>query len=377
MDNVLDHQHLKPVNVRRGFPDDEHNMVKKQLPSVSSTLIRPAIMSNIDVCEDRENMRIAKFRQVLDAPTTNLTELRKFSWHGIPRILRGNTWRILSGYIPTNTNRRSSTLERKRVEYRNFITQYYDSRLDPLYEDMFWQIRVDIPRTNPLIPFFQLEVVQNIFERILFIWSIRHPASGYVQGINDLVIPFFVVFLNEYIEDVDKCNINEIPTAILDCVEADAFWCLSKLLDGIQNNYIFAQPGIQVNINALQTLVSRINEPLNNLLRSYKIDYLHFSFRWMNNLLMRELPLAASIRLWDTYWSETDGFFLLHLYVCAALLNRFSDDILSKKSFTTVMTFLQNLPCDNFSDDDVSQLLSEAYQLKYMFGDAPHHLMNS
>lgn len=39
----------------------------------------------------------------------------------------------------------------------------------------------------------------KIFERILFIWAIRHPASGYVQGINDLVTPFFVVFVFEYI----------------------------------------------------------------------------------------------------------------------------------------------------------------------------------
>jgi len=41
----------------------------------------------------------------------------------------------------------------------------------------------------------------QLFERILYIWAIRHPASGYVQGINDLVTPFFVVFLSEYIAD--------------------------------------------------------------------------------------------------------------------------------------------------------------------------------
>jgi len=38
-----------------------------------------------------------------------------------------------------------------------------------------------------------------MFERILYIWAMRHPASGYVQGINDLVTPFFVVFLQEFI----------------------------------------------------------------------------------------------------------------------------------------------------------------------------------
>lgn len=46
---------------------------------------------------------------------------------------------------------------------------------------------------------FQQTTVQEMFERILFIWAIRHPASGYVQGMNDLVTPFYVVFLQEYL----------------------------------------------------------------------------------------------------------------------------------------------------------------------------------
>jgi Rab-GTPase-TBC domain len=29
-------------------------------------------------------------------------------------------------------------------------------------------------------------------------WGFRHPASGYVQGINDLVTPFLAVFLSEH-----------------------------------------------------------------------------------------------------------------------------------------------------------------------------------
>lgn len=35
--------------------------------------------------------------------------------------------------------------------------------------------------------------------RILYIWHTRHPSSGYVQGINDIVTPFIIVFLNEHI----------------------------------------------------------------------------------------------------------------------------------------------------------------------------------
>ena len=33
-------------------------------------------------------------------------------------------------------------------------------------------------------------------------------------------------------------------------IEADSFWCMTKVLDGIQDNYTFAQPGIQVQTRA-------------------------------------------------------------------------------------------------------------------------------
>lgn len=40
----------------------------------------------------------------------------------------------------------------------------------------------------------------------------RHPASGYVQGINDVVTPFIVVFLSEYIEI--NLDVLEVPVKL-------------------------------------------------------------------------------------------------------------------------------------------------------------------
>jgi len=31
--------------------------------------------------------------------------------------------------------------------------------------------------------------------RLLFVWSMRNPATAYVQGINDLAAPLLIVFL--------------------------------------------------------------------------------------------------------------------------------------------------------------------------------------
>jgi TBC1 domain family member 2 len=131
---------------------------------------------------------------------------------------------------------------------------------------------------NPLLSIFQHLAVQELFERILFIWAIRHPASGYVQGINDLVTPFFLVFLSELIDDgtfellidkisserrldieIEKFDICSLSESDRRLVEADSFWATSYLLEGIQDNYTFAQPGIQYKLRALEELIKRID----------------------------------------------------------------------------------------------------------------------
>ncbi|KAM5180294.1 TBC1 domain family member 22B isoform 1-T1 [Mantella aurantiaca] len=322
----------------------------------------------------REKTRLEKFKQLLSSLNTDLDELRKYSWPGIPRDVRPTTWRLLSGYLPANKERQQQILRRKRAEYFGFIEQYYDSRNEEHHQDTYRQIHIDIPRTNPLIPLFQQPLVQEIFERILFIWAIRHPASGYVQGINDLVTPFFVVFLTEHVEDdVENFDMSSLSPDTLKNIEADSFWSISKLLDGIQDNYTFAQPGIQKNVKALEELVSRIDSEVHRHLQKYEVEYLQFAFRWMNNLLMRELPLRCTIRLWDTYQAEPEGFSHFHLYVCAAFLIKWRKEILDEEDFQGLLMLLQNLPTIHWGNEEIGLLLAEAYRLKYMFADAPNH----
>lgn len=55
------------------------------------------------------------------------------------------------------------------------------------------------------LKFKRMFCLLQALERILFIWAIRHPASGYVQGINDLLTPFFVVFLSEFVSKSVLC----------------------------------------------------------------------------------------------------------------------------------------------------------------------------
>lgn len=59
--------------------------------------------------------------------------------------------------------------------------------------------------------------------------------------------------------DPENFDPSVLPKKILDAIEADSFWCLSRLLDGIQDNYIFAQPGIVRSVKRMAELVSRID----------------------------------------------------------------------------------------------------------------------
>ncbi|XP_064488219.1 TBC1 domain family member 22B-like isoform X2 [Ornithodoros turicata] len=327
----------------------------------------------------QQNMHVLldKFQTILKTSKTDLEVLRPLSWKGIPPEVRPITWRLLAGYLPANSERRAAVLERKREEYFNFVKQYYDTRNDDVHQETYRQIHIDIPRMSPLVPLFQQESVQKIFERILYIWAIRHPASGYVQGMNDLVTPFFIVFLQEHVskdQEVETFDVSQLDLSVLQDIEADSFWCMSKLLDGIQDNYTFAQPGIQSKVNMLKELIQRIDSPLHDHLQRHCVEFLQFTFRWMNNLLMRELPLRCTIRLWDTYLAEPEGFSTFHLYVCAAFLCHFSERLLQERDFQGLMLMLQNLPTSDWGDEHVTLLVAEAYRLKYTFADAPNHL---
>jgi hypothetical protein len=41
--------------------------------------------------------------------------------------------------------------------------------------------------------------------------------------------------------------------------------------------------------------------PLSSHLESQNVEFIQFAFRWMNCLLMREISVRNTIRMWDTY----------------------------------------------------------------------------
>lgn len=332
-----------------------------------------------------------------------MDRLRKASWNGIPLQVRATVWKILLGYLPCNQERREGTLERKRQAYLKYVSRYFNDAAvadrDDDERELIHQINIDVLRTHPNCQLFRNPLIQAMLERALFIWSVQHPASGYVQGINELITPFFVVFLfdellsaggvlprdeaaaarrwtSETIELQEWLNnTTSIDPAVvkLDMIEADCFWCMTKLLSNVQTHYTFAQPGIQKMLLKLETVMQRIDPPLCSHLASHAVLFLHFAFRWMNCYLMREIPIHHIVRMWDTYMCEEEGFSTFHVYVCAAFLNLWSKKLVTC-DFQATMLFLQSTPTDAWTREDLEILLSQAYILRSQHESQLAHL---
>eukprot|EP00916_Digyalum_oweni_P004488 GHVL01007952.1.p1 GENE.GHVL01007952.1~~GHVL01007952.1.p1 ORF type:complete len:343 (+),score=50.08 GHVL01007952.1:64-1029(+) len=311
----------------------------------------------------RSNLKLDRFRSCLEKQAIDTNELRSLLWSGAPDedpSIRAQSWQLLLGYLPPNKDRQEAGLGRKRQEYHDLVQEYFDG---PSVIDgkIIRQIRIDIPRTNGGMAWFSHERIHKLMERALCVWAVRHPASGYVQGINDLITLFITVFLAPYCD----CDLNDVDLSksVSDSemknVEADSYWCLSKVLAGIQDNYTCDQPGIQRMVAHLRDILKRIDENLFDHLHQQGVSFLAVTFRWMNCLLVREIPVSCAIRLWDTYIAEPGGFATFHIYVCAVFLVYWSPQ-LQLMDFSQLMLFVQKFPTSKWTNLEIETLLAEA-----------------
>ena len=316
-----------------------------------------------------ESFQAQRFDEVISADHIDMDALREVSWNGIPHQHRAQAWQHLLGYLPLNADRRAATLKRKRSEYRSYVEQHFESpsedQQNSEQQREIHQIRVDIPRTSNL-PFFKTDQVQRSLERMLITWSCRNLATGYVQGMNDLVAVLFLVFLKPHASD---CGIDVLSEDGLFNVEADVYWCFTSLISQIQDHYTMDQPGVQRMISMVETVLQKVDVELWQHFQSQGVPIFHFTFKWINCLLSRELSGSAAARLWDTLLSEENSFELLLTNVCVALLHSLRAMLL-EMGHDKLLCFLTQEELE-MSTKEVEEILSQAYIWKMTVSTEP------
>ena len=370
-ENNNNHINNKEQNEDKKETNEEKNNEKKEISQKNQKIIK-------------------KIKEICSQDFISIEELRNICWQGIPSedpLIRAECWKILLGLYPLKKELKISIIQRKKDEYVDMCNVYSNALSNPeevMNEEelkIYRQIQKDNPRTMPESSLFQNTKIQFMLTRVLYIWSLRHPASGYVQGFNDLCIPFFIVyFLEKFpeknIETILKLNETELKklsedTFIeIETTETTIYFSLTKLLDRIQTNYTINQPGITKMIKKMELIVEKVDPKLYDYLKKFEIDYVQFCFRWMNCFLIREFPVKLILRLWDAYFSEEKGFSDFHLYVCACLLLTFSEKLKAMTEFQELIVFLQNLPTSNWTTDDMDVLLAKSYSIKMLYSNS-------
>lgn len=281
---------------------------------VKEAKVEPVQREETRVAENKEEFRNETVSFILKQREIDLGKLQRRCWHGIEPQFRAKAWLVLLGVVPRQHGRQSDVLGRRIREYAHFVSEYranlspdHYGRLSPEVAKAFHQIDLDLPRTNPSSRLFQCKRARDCIQRVLRVYSVRHPATGYVQGMNDLITPLIYVFtadevnsrsswntillcivFDEYSEAVDEA-LEHVTEERWIAIEGMVFVCLCRILDGIQDHFTRDQPGIQRKLYQVSELVTRLNPALATFLDDIGVQWNMFAYRWMVCFLVRQL----------------------------------------------------------------------------------------
>ncbi|KAI4324335.1 hypothetical protein L6164_023882 [Bauhinia variegata] len=144
------------------------------------------------------------------------------------------------------------------------------------------RIVVDVVRTDSHLEFFEDTSNLARMSDILAVYAWVDPATGYCQGMSDLLSPFVVLF-----ED-----------------NADAFWCFEMLLRRMRENFQMEGPtGVMKQLQALWHILELTDREIFKHLSNIGAESLHFAFRMLLVLFRRELSFSEALSMWEMMWA--------------------------------------------------------------------------
>ncbi|XP_071685990.1 rab GTPase-activating protein 22-like isoform X2 [Rutidosis leptorrhynchoides] len=167
----------------------------------------------------------------------------------------------------------------------NPVTSHGRTRSHDRVSEWLWtlhQIVVDVVRTDSDLEFY--EDTKNLarMSDILAVYAWVDPATGYCQGMSDLLSPFIVLF-----ED-----------------DADAFWCFEMLLRRMRENFkMEGTTGVMKQLEALWHILEHVDREMFTHLSQIGAESLHFAFRMLLVLFRRELSFSEVLCMWEMMWA--------------------------------------------------------------------------
>ena len=218
-----------------------------------------------------------------------------------------------------------------------------------------------IPSETPPEPteemIFQFGRHARRLERMLYIFGVLNVGLGYMQGFNELIIPFYYVF----IKALPFFN-NDI-----ELLEALTFQALQALLNETELNELYTtndQSSIILHkLAEFEKLMAKHLPDIAKILNTLKIHPVTYCFRWFNLIFLQEHDLPNIITIWDDILAHFNEMIEFEFYIGLGHLNEIKG-VLNINAYEISLSALQNFP-DNMNLKNVIQFANKCWDMDH------------
>lgn len=262
-----------------------------------------------------------------DESTVDITTLTEQAKYGIPDKVRPEVWPYL-----LHVSKPDKSEEMKLVRAQN---QEYEEVDKTIHTEDVRNIRQEIKRYRPMMPYFQNSHARKKFESVMVAYVNYNTDFEYMPN-GSLYLAGPMVYLMKK--------------------ESSAFFCLHGLIKKMEEEG-FSRENEAQNVSTFMMFFQQMLPELFTYFEDEEVGPNDWAVSWIRFLLAKELPMDCVLRLWDTYFSCAEGLGL-HLYTMLAILVNFHEELIELEH-SELKGFLQHLP-----EMDMDQIIAQAYNIK-------------
>jgi hypothetical protein len=245
---------------------------------------------------------IEDFRELLNNDIRlDIEKLRDFSRHGIPNEVRGDVWKCLLGVREEETYHNHHQLPkslsnggRKSPDDVHY-NQYERQRFSEPDIELSKYLRGSINRYQNRVPQFRNSAnLSGVLENVLRAFVSNNSSVEFKPELIDLCAPLVYILQDEM----------------------QVYLTFERLIAYLDD--YFSELSIQNRLVNFTTLFRTVLPDLYDYFEEEEVRIQDWAVSWLRFLLAKELPMECLVRLWDCYFSATDGLDL-HPFVCLGM----------------------------------------------------------
>ncbi|KAG0378231.1 hypothetical protein BGX24_004453 [Mortierella sp. AD032] len=313
---------------------NHHHMSSSNNSSMSSSSSSSARRSNYrqqqqdDPAADSGAITVDEYKEILSAEVwIEISKLREYARHGIPREVRGETWLYLFGIQDANRSKEVSTQKQRIQDFEQMDKEPTESTK---------RVRGEISRYMRKTHIESSRNIPRLFEEIISAYCHQNHQVEYYPAMVNLSAPFIYSIKREW----------------------DAYLCFEKMINMLDEH--FSDESVNEAVAKFMTLFHTCIPDLYSYFEEEEVDIKEWAASALQYMLSRELTLENTMRLWDTYFAIPEaGWIDFHPYFCLAILKHMKEGFEDLEE-SEIRTTLMRLPAL-----DIDQIVNEAFNIRH------------